>query len=103
VSTRLDVTVSAGPPHAVTLVGELDIETAGRFLDAVADLTGPIDVDCTRLEFVDSTGIAAFIKAYWACQERGAQLRVRGLTGRARKPFEIAGLDAYLLHNESAA
>jgi anti-sigma B factor antagonist len=103
VSTRLEVTMSAAAPHSVTLVGELDIQTVRKFLDAVAGLTGPIEVDCTELEFVDSTGIAAFIKTYWACQERGAQLRVRGLSGRARKPFEIAGLDVYLLHDESAA
>jgi anti-sigma B factor antagonist len=84
----------------VVLVGELDLNTAPVLegtLDPLLD-DGPPEVviECSGLEFIDSSGIAILVRAQQRLQIRGGHLVVRSLKPHALKIFETVGLIDYL-------
>jgi stage II sporulation protein AA (anti-sigma F factor antagonist) len=75
------------------LSGELDLAQADRFLEtSTAHLDGQREVvlDCSRLTFLDSSGIRAFLT--FASKTPGT-LVIRDPTPTVRKVLEIAGVD----------
>jgi anti-anti-sigma factor len=81
---RQDTTMNADPPglrivitrdltgSTVHLVGEVDMATVGAVRDALRDLTGPIVVDCSNLDFIDAIGLGVLAGA--ADREGGVKL-----------------------------
>jgi anti-anti-sigma regulatory factor len=51
-------------PQRVAINGELDIATAPEVDAALALLTGDVDVDCTDLSFIDSSGFYSLDHGY---------------------------------------
>ncbi|MEU4792513.1 STAS domain-containing protein [Micromonospora tulbaghiae] len=64
-STSLNLTTSDSPDGARVLaaVGEIDMSNASAFADALAEAVrpdgGPLVVDLTKVEYLDSAGLAA--------------------------------------------
>jgi anti-anti-sigma factor len=64
-STALSLTTGRGPDGAVVLAatGEIDMSNAADFAAALTaaqqDAAGPVVVDLTRVEYLDSAGLAA--------------------------------------------
>ena len=64
-STALSLTTGNGPDGAVVLeaTGEIDMSNAAAFSAALTDarqgVAGPLVVDLTRVEYIDSAGLAA--------------------------------------------
>jgi anti-anti-sigma factor len=64
-STALTFTTGRGPDGAVVLAatGEIDMSNAATFAAALTaareDAAGPVLVDLTRVEYLDSAGLAA--------------------------------------------
>ena len=80
---------------AVMLIGEIDIATAPPFLEElVAHAEGVPDdrlvIDCSNLDFIDSTGLSALTAAR---KKTGKTLVLLGMPDRCRRIFEITGLD----------
>jgi anti-sigma B factor antagonist len=90
---RGDVTVLA-------LAGELDMSTAPQVSDlvddALADGRVRLLLDLTQVTFCDSTGMAAFVRGYYACAEAGGWLRLAGARGAVAWVLSISGLDTLL-------
>lgn len=94
-----DFTVAVGSCSGVDevwLSGELDVQTAPQFRDALAGLGGTIVVDVSNLQFIDAAGLSALVLA----NQRGAQpsglLSVRGARGLVRRVIEVGGLGTLL-------
>ena len=62
----------------VRIVGEIDMATAPRLEELLALFEGPVEVDCTGLEFIDAAGLAVLARA--------AQMH-DGLTIRSAPPI----------------
>lgn len=68
------VSLERGSPHRVCLVGELDLATVPQLTACVRDLDGDVEIDCSRLDFVDGTGLGGLVEAHQTCEGRGGTL-----------------------------
>jgi len=70
---------SSGSPNVVKLVGRLDRFSATAFSQGLGSLPGPISLDCSELDGIDSIGFAALVMLHEACVGRGDRCVVTGL------------------------
>lgn len=85
-----------GTRRVVHLSGECDIATAPELHEALAALRGEVRdlvLDMSRLDFIDSSGIAVVAGALKWVRGEGGTLSAAGTHGAVRKVFEITGLD----------
>jgi len=84
--------------YAVT--GEIDSATAPQLQEKLLVLVNAtsddLALDCTDLEFIDSTGIAVFIHTQQLLEIQGRGFRVVNLSGMALRAFQLLGLDEEL-------
>jgi anti-sigma B factor antagonist len=81
-----DVVVSAVP------VEELDASNAGEFKRDIAPLleaNAKVVLDLTRLRFVDSSGLGAFISCLRKLNAKGGDLKLSGMSKQVRGVFEL--------------
>ena len=81
-----DVTVAAVP------VEELDASNAGEFKRDVAPLleaNTKLVLDLSRLRFVDSSGLGAFISCLRKLNAKGGELKLCGMSKQVRAVFEL--------------
>jgi anti-anti-sigma factor len=119
------VTVALGPPGGlrpfhlaervqdgctvVSVAGELDLRSAGRFTRAVGELvrSAPglrLVLDLSELTWWDSSGLAALVIAQQQVSGRpGARLVVAGLPGHLAQRLRDAGLDGQFTLARSTA
>jgi anti-sigma B factor antagonist len=80
--------------------GEVDLASAGELQDELLAIVNAssddVVIDCTGLEFVDSTGIAVFVHTQRILELQQRQLRVVNLSGMARRAFDLLGLSGVL-------
>lgn len=81
----------------IEVTGEVDIYTASELDQVLATEIAAgrttLIVDCSRVEFLDSTGLGVIIKAFVGCREAGGRLAVVAPTDRISRVFEITGVD----------
>jgi anti-anti-sigma factor len=85
--------------HLVELSGELDLSSVAELDAALAAAApgGQVCLDFTELEFIDSTGLAAVIRAHQALAAAGGALTVVAAVGSVvRRTLETSGLMAML-------
>jgi anti-sigma B factor antagonist len=88
--------------------GELDIATAPRMLSALNEalrgLKLPLVVDLSRVDFVDSTGLALLINAHTRVLRLGQGFAISCPAGPIARIFEIADMvDTLRVHPSVAA
>ena len=84
-------------PTVVAVDGELDFATVPRLLHRLQAIGGDVELDCSRLTFLDCNGLDALIGAHRGCEARGNRLTVRGLSGVCLRVVRMARADS-LLH-----
>ena len=80
----------------VAVVGEIDMATAGLLQQAIDDActsSTQVVIDLTDTAFIDSTGLAVFMRAHAQLGSQPDALVLRGAGPRVARIFEIAGLD----------
>jgi anti-sigma B factor antagonist len=89
----------------ILVEGELDLAVADQLVDGLTRA----GAECRRLlinlescEFIDSTGIAAIVRAYNAFAERGGRVAVCAPTGQVLRVLSVTGLTSDGLVFESA-
>jgi anti-sigma B factor antagonist len=87
------VNARAFSPTVVHLCGELDMATAPALRDRLALIEGDIELDCSRLEFIDATGLAVFASANRQCAAQGAQFVLSRPPALLLRLLRITGLD----------
>ncbi|MDQ8707432.1 STAS domain-containing protein [Streptomyces sp. LHD-70] len=103
---RLRVEVqSDGATAVVTPVGELDHHTADLLrepLERCLDQgSSRLVVDCSRLEFCDSTGLNVLLGARLKAEAAGGGVHLAGMLPVVARVFEITGADAVFTVHES--
>lgn len=81
----------------VKVKGEIDIYTAAEFKKqinaAIEEVTGDLHIDCSELQYMDSTGLGVLIGALKRMKEQGRNIYLENLRPNVRKLFAITGLD----------
>ncbi|MGI6697829.1 MAG: STAS domain-containing protein [Clostridiales bacterium] len=81
----------------VKVKGEIDIYTAAEFKKqinaAIEEVAGDLHIDCSELQYMDSTGLGVLIGALKRMKEQGRNIYLENLRPNVRKLFAITGLD----------
>lgn len=96
---RLHVEVrQEGPSAVLTPAGELDHATADLLREpletALAAGRARLVVDCSRLEFCDSTGLNVLLGARLKAESLGGGVHLAGMRPAVARVFEITGAEA---------
>lgn len=103
---RLTVAVGQHGRSAVfTPCGELDHHTAellAQPLDAALDAgTARLVVDCSQLDFCDSTGLNVLLAARLRAEAAGGSVHLAAMRPTVARVFEITGADAVFSVHET--
>jgi anti-anti-sigma factor len=104
-SGRLLVEVrQEGTSAVVTPAGELDHHTADLLREPLEDCLekgySRLVVDCSRLEFCDSTGLNVLLGARLKAEAAGGGVHLAGMLPVVARVFEITGADAvFTIHD----
>jgi anti-anti-sigma factor len=102
---RLRVEVrTEGRSEVVTAAGELDHHTADLLRapldEAIEQGRSRLVVDCSQLEFCDSTGLNVLLGARLKADAAGGGVHLAGMLPVVARVFEITGADAvFTLHD----
>ena len=81
--------------HTLILSGELDLAVAAGLETMVLGLCGEgvrgIELDLSRLTFMDSTGLRAVLRAQELCAEHGYDFLVIPGSGQVQRLLELTG------------
>ncbi len=91
------VTSEGTGPTIITVDGELDFATVPGLLQRLNSVTGDVELDCSRLTFLDCNGLDALIGAHRGCEARGNTLTIRNLSGLCLRVLRMARAES-LLH-----
>lgn len=90
-------TRSLGDRALVTVVGEVDLETASQLGDcalaALRDLSPHLVIDLTQVGFMDSTGLKVLLGVQRRAELAHGSLCIVGTGRSVRKVFALTGLD----------
>jgi anti-sigma B factor antagonist len=101
-----DIHVETGSAEILIRVkGEVDLSNAPASRRrstrrATRRPAGPIVIELSGLEFIDSTGLSVLIAATRRSRENGNRLRVRRASGQVRRILEVAGVHDWLFLDE---
>ena len=76
----------------VKLVGRLDAAEAEQASSVFAGLDGPIDADCSALEYISRAGISVLMVTYKRLHQKGHVFRLSAVQPRVRNVFIYSGL-----------
>ena len=86
--------------HTLTLVGELDLSTAGELEAAIIRLCArgarEIVLDLHELSFVDSTGLRVILTGQGVCESHACDFSLTRVQAPVQRLFEQTGLDERL-------
>lgn len=89
-----------GPIARLSVHGELDAATAPSLEAAIGTAAGggtrQVVVDCSSLEFIDSSGLSVLVATHKRLTDAGGELVIEAAPPGARRLFEIAGIDRVL-------
>ncbi len=92
-----------GTEAVIIVEGEFDLSGVPRFRacisEALATHPGLITVDAHALTFIDSTGLAALLRARRVADRAGVAFRLREPSPELRRIAEIAGIEYLLTDN----
>lgn len=81
----------------VKLSGEVDVSTAGKLRDLLADIfqekPADIMIDMADLAYIDSTGLGVLIGAFGRMQEKEHSIRIKNPRENIAKLLRITSLD----------
>ncbi|MDQ4123085.1 MAG: STAS domain-containing protein [Acidobacteriota bacterium] len=91
----------------ISLEGAVDAHTAPQFESAVQaaidEQKNRIIVDCQKLTYISSAGLGVFMSFIEEVRDEGGDIKICGLTEKAKQPFEILGFDSLFDFCDDAA
>ena len=96
--TPFDVTIEmTTPTTTLCLAGELDSATAPALRDQIVQLISEgrshLVFDCTKLEFIDSTGLGVLIGARARALAANGSVALLGVSSALRRLLVVTGID----------
>ncbi|QNS05825.1 STAS domain-containing protein [Streptomyces xanthii] len=96
-----------GSSAVVTPVGELDHHTADLLREPLEECLDQglsrLVIDCSRLEFCDSTGLNVLLGARLKAEAAGGGVHLAGMLPVVARVFEITGAEAVFTVHETLA
>jgi anti-anti-sigma factor len=90
----------------LALVGELDLATAPRLEERLAQLREegqPVLLDLSRLEFIDSSGLRVVIRAFEHGHAEGSPLEIDpDIAPQAMQLFKLVGVERMIVGEDQA-
>jgi anti-sigma B factor antagonist len=83
-------------PGALRFVGELDMAEVPDVRARLSGFDGDLEINCSGLSFIDSSGLALLVEVHRSCDARGAKLVIVDPSRCVTRMLEISGLDALL-------
>jgi anti-sigma B factor antagonist len=88
-------------PESITVAvaGEVDLDTAPQLREKLMELAEETDhvvLDLARLDFIDSTGLAALLAGHKRLDEAGGRLELANPPRMLVKMLKLVGLDGVL-------
>jgi anti-anti-sigma factor len=77
-----------GNDLTVVLEGELDLAAAPTLERELDGIVGRVTFDCTKLSFIDSSGLAVFARV-----DRNGGASLRHVNNQVRRVLEVVGLE----------
>ncbi|WP_300409280.1 STAS domain-containing protein [Lagierella sp.] len=80
----------------ISLEGDLDAYSSDDFKEAVLNaLSDPKDIElnATKLDFIDSTGLGSLISIYNSIKEQNKNISIEGIKPNVKQIFEITELN----------
>ena len=82
----------------ISLAGEIDMkcssELRGKFMEIFKRKPAVLIVDMTKVEFMDSSGLAILVETLKWCRQNDSRLKLVGMVQTVRSIFEISRLDS---------
>ena len=78
---------------SVAVSGRLDAAQAPAAQTFLDRLTGPVELDCRRLEYISSAGLGVLLKTQKRLLAGGGRLRLRGVSRHVRDILVYSGFD----------
>ncbi len=82
----------------IRLEGAVDAHTAPQFEEAVQTVIdqgqNKIVVDCAKLSYISSAGLGVFMGFIEEVRDAGGDIKICGLSDKAKQPFEILGFES---------
>lgn len=89
------------PLNVLPLEGEIDLHVLPRLERALASMIKKrppsLIIDLSGVRFIDSSGLAALIRAMQDVQNYGGKLSLSGINASVRPIFEMARLDRFFI------
>lgn len=89
------------PLNVLPLEGEIDLHVLPRLERALASMIKKrppsLIIDLSGVRFIDSSGLAALIRAMQDVQNYGGKLTLSGINASVRPIFEMARLDRFFV------
>src|SRR5919106_5612983 len=90
--------VDGGRTIHLHVVGEIDMSTISTFDQAVSyaldETSDRVMIDLSAVDFMDSSGLNALVRARNAMDDRGLHLVISGVSDQVGRLFEVSGLTA---------
>ncbi|MES2101465.1 MAG: STAS domain-containing protein [Pseudomonadota bacterium] len=87
------LTLESGADGSVAIIGRLDAAQAPAAQTFLDRLTGPIELDCSRLEYISSAGLGVLLKTQKRLMTGAGRLRLRGVSHHVRDILVYSGFD----------
>ncbi|NMA33347.1 MAG: STAS domain-containing protein [Clostridiaceae bacterium] len=87
----------------VFVSGEIDIYNAQQFKEKIYQIvensTGDVSIDCSGLNYMDSTGLGVFVGALKKAKQDERDIHIFNIRDNIKKLFVITGLDKlFIIH-----
>lgn len=80
----------------VSLAGEIDLYNADELKEKLEEIAGAdVRVDCTGLEYIDSTGIGILVSRFKKLKDQGYSVRIFGLKPHLYRIFLLTNLQTF--------
>lgn len=89
-------TADEGKAVRLRVSGEIDMSTVPTFEEALSAALGDkperLMIDLSEVNFMDSSGLNALVRARNALEDTGVELVISGMSDPVRRLFDVSGL-----------
>jgi anti-anti-sigma factor len=97
VTPELIISVRASEDVCVVVAtGEIDMASAAKLTEALANVHGRVVVDLAGVSFLDSSGISALVHARNRLHEERGELSLRNPRDNVRAVLKVVGLSGWI-------
>ncbi len=100
----MTTTLDMNKPTIICISGEIDLFAAPDFKTRLYEAVGDGEVDvilnCSQLEYIDSTGLGILLGALKKVRQNNHHVYIKNLKENVRKLFKITGLDKAFIVEE---